>query len=344
MGQDTKIQWCHHTFNPWRGCTKVSAGCANCYAEALSKRSPKLLGTWGPNGTRVLSDEAHWRKPILWNRRAAKAGERHRVFCASLGDVFEDWQGPMSDKSGHGLKAASFAGLTFIAQSHEARDYPDYTMDDVRSRLFRLIPKTPHLDWLLLTKRPENARRWLDDNVYGPAEFGDWTMTGVGGGVIPNLWLGVSCEDQAAADERIPILLDTPAAVRFVSAEPLLGPIDFKYLWLTGRDDDECHDACEPGNKLDLVILGGESGPNARPCDVNWIRSAAKQLQESGVATFVKQLGRKPYDSMNRICIEGPDSHAISIDLTDSKGGDPDEWPEDLRIREMPRAGKAVSP
>ncbi len=127
MGEGSKIQWTHHTFNPWRGCTHVSPGCEHCYAEALSKRNPAQLGTWGAGGTRVVASEAYWKQPERWNRAAEAAGERHRVFCASLADVFED--------------------------------RPELV--EPRERLWRLIVATPHLDWLLLTKRPENIARLL---------------------------------------------------------------------------------------------------------------------------------------------------------------------------------------
>src|SRR5690349_6943095 len=121
MGRDSAIEWTHHTFNPWRGCTKVSAGCAHCYAETWSKRNPKALGIWGDGGTRVIAAEAYWRQPLKWNAAAKAAGERHRVFCASLADVFED--------------------------------RPELV--ESRERLLDVIYKTPDLDWLLLTKRPE---------------------------------------------------------------------------------------------------------------------------------------------------------------------------------------------
>jgi len=121
MGQDSKIEWTHHTFNPWRGCTKVSPGCTNCYAETLSHRNPKVLGVWGDKGTRVVASDSMWREPIKWDREAREAGERRRVFCASLADVFEDRE----------------------------------ELDEPRFRLLRLIASTTNLDWLLLTKRPD---------------------------------------------------------------------------------------------------------------------------------------------------------------------------------------------
>lgn len=200
MGKETTISWTHSTFNPWRGCQKVSPGCAHCYAETLSKRNPKVLGVWGPDGTRVVASEAKWREPLAWDKAAREAGERHRVFCASLADVFED--------------------------------RPELAAP--RSRLLDLIRDTPSLDWLLLTKRPENIIRLWDDVAPTGMEY-----------PAPNVWLGVSVEDQARADERVPQILAIPAAVRFLSCEPLLGSVDLtKYL---------------ATSLIHWVIVGGES-------------------------------------------------------------------------------------
>src|SRR5262245_31212124 len=132
--ENTKIEWCHHTLNPWRGCQKVSEGCAHCYALAGSKRNPAVLGEWGPGSKRVFATEYYWRLPLTWDRRAQRAGERHRVFCASMADVFED--------------------------------RPDLALP--RLRLFALSAITPHLDWLLLTKSPEVAHRLFTDEAGFP--------------------------------------------------------------------------------------------------------------------------------------------------------------------------------
>lgn len=165
MGQDSKIEWTHHTFNPWRGCTKVSDGCKHCYAETMSKRNPSVLGVWGPRGRRVVAAESYWRQPLAWNCDAEQAGERRRVFCASLADVFE---GP---------------------ETMPAESWP--VVEAARARLWRLIEVTPWLDWLLLTKRPVNAAQ----NSYVPITWWErWP---------DNVWIGTSVENQAAADERI---------------------------------------------------------------------------------------------------------------------------------------------
>ena len=155
--KDSKIEWTDHTFNTHRGCTKVSAGCANCYAETLSGRNPAVLGIWGPNGTRVVAAESAWREPLKWNREAVEAGERHRVFCASLADVFEDWKGPMLNSHGDELFSDRIGGWSDRVGDKDGHRLK-LTMQDVRTRLYKLIDATPNLDWLLLTKRPENIR------------------------------------------------------------------------------------------------------------------------------------------------------------------------------------------
>lgn len=323
----TKIEWTSftradgsiapgYTFNPWRGCTKVSDGCTNCYAETMSGRNPGNLGVWGKHGTRVIASESMWKQPLKWNKAAEAAGERHRVFCASLADVFE---GPDT------MPEASWEAVSYA-----------------RERLGTLIDDTPHLDWLLLTKRPQNVLK------YGTLGY-RWTMEGLS----DNVWIGTSVEDQKTADERIPELLKIPAKVRFLSMEPLLGPIDLsEWLWmLKGAKGNPC-------DLIDWVIVGGESGPNARPFNVAWARSIVKQCKDAGVPVFMKQLGASVWDR-NDAGFEGDYPHEWPMDtetddwhldlarnyqgapcqvmLGDRKGGNWEEWPEDLRIREFPK-------
>ena len=190
MAENSAIEWTRHTFNPWRGCTKVSAGCANCYAETMSGRNPKTLGVWGPNGTRVVASEAMWREPVKWDRAAKAAGERHRVFCASLADVFEDWQGPMMDSQGERV-TTQVPGFAVRLM----------TMQDVRIRLWKLILATPHLDWLLLTKRPQNIATMLRDVWFQIDSARDSDPRNARPFEAPsNVWLGTSVENQATAD------------------------------------------------------------------------------------------------------------------------------------------------
>jgi protein gp37 len=249
MGRDSKIEWTHHTFNPWRGCAKVSAGCANCYAEAMSHRNPAVLGVWGPQGSRVIAAESMWREPLKWDKEAAAAGVRRRVFCASLADVFE---GPESMRVGEQL-----------------------AVRNARARLMRLIDNTPHLTWLLLTKRPQNVYPLLRDAyrdcLLEPMRWPD------------NMWIGTSVEDQAAAEARIPALLELPARVRFLSIEPLLGPVDLRHF-LYRREGVKRKD-------IDWVIVGGESGPGARPMSPQWVSDLKEQCVMSLVPFFFKQWG-----------------------------------------------------
>lgn len=352
MAENSKIQWTTHTLNPWRGCTRVSEGCRFCYAETMSGRNPKTLGVWGPNGTRVVAAEAAWKDPLKWERWAKDGTCYHchgwsrkntpgkcevcggignigpyrpRVFCASLADVFEDWTGPMMAPG----KEPVYLGRDFRASSGQA---DRLTMDDVRTRLFALIDATPNLDWLLLSKRPENFARFLPEPLGVPA-------------APPNVWLGVSVEDQQRADERIQRLVATPAAVRFLSVEPMLGPVKLSD-WF---DSPVCYrrcggvphcPGCEPS--IHWVICGGESGGGARPFDLAWARSLRDQCAAAGVPFFLKQLGavvraRDGIDPLDqfpgspRFMRQGPDEFSIEIGLLDRKGGSPEEWPADLR-------------
>lgn len=241
MGANTAIEWAHHTFNPWVGCTKVSPACDNCYAEAWAKRTGQSA-LW--QGGRRFTSNANWHQPIKWNRKAGELGIRQRVFCASLADVFDN-QVP----------------------------------DTWRFSLFAMIAETPNLDWLLLTKRPQNMRKML--------EIADGDVLPAWGDGWPNVWLGTTVENQTEADRRIPQLLATRAAKRFLSCEPLLGPVDLGGVVLSRRTN-----ACWKWlDDLDMVIAGGESGPNARPTHPDWVRGLRDQCVPAGVAFFFKQWG-----------------------------------------------------
>jgi protein gp37 len=232
MGEKTEIAWCDSTFNPWIGCQKVSAGCDNCYAETLmDKRYHKV--EWGPHGERKRTSEANWNLPLRWAKAARLTGERPKVFCSSLADVFDN-------------KA------------------PNGARDD----LFRLIEATPELNWLLLTKRPENIAKML------PAAWVSHPD-----GVQQNVWLGTTCEDQAAYDRRWPILRSIPAQVRFISYEPAIGPLRLHI------------GASQP----DWIICGGESGAGYRDMPWEWAADISGDCALRGVAFFMKQMaGKKP--------------------------------------------------
>jgi protein gp37 len=288
MGEQTNIEWCDHTFNPWRGCTKVSPGCTHCYAETLSLRNPGVLGKWGPNGVRAVASESYWRKAACWDAAAVRDGVRRRVFF-SLGDWLED-------------------------RADLIRP---------RRRFLDTICHTPALDWLLLTKRPElwesvlskTLEEWVNSGDLARDDFGYhqvWQWLNVDekrdkGYPLHNAWVGVSVEDRRYGLPRIERLREIPATLRFLSVEPLLQDLGFLRL-----------------EEVDWVIIGGESGTSARPCDIHWIRAVVRQCWFAGIPAFVKQLGSNP--------VEG----GKPLRLRDSKGGDPSEWPEDLRIREWP--------
>jgi len=254
MAKDSSIEWTHHTFNPWWGCTKVSPGCKNCYAETFSRRIGQHI--WGRRADRRFFGDAHWREPLKWNTEAARRRIRSRVFCASMADVFE----------------------------HRAELSP------VRERLWELIAETPALDWLLLTKRPEYVSRlvpWANN----------WPS---------NVWIGVTAENQQWAARRIPILLQLPAAVRFLSCEPLLGPVDLT-SWIRGE------------RRIDWVIAGGESGHKARPMSPEWARKLRDQCADAAVPFHFKQWGHwrpdhdKAAPTRKRLRIDGSEGRTITL-------------------------------
>jgi protein gp37 len=228
MGENTKIEWCDHTFNPWIGCQKVSPGCDHCYAEAMMDHRYKKV-QWGAHAERIRTSEQNWKKPVQWNAHAhsfeKQTGHRPRVFCASLADVFDN----QVDVSW-------------------------------RDDLFSLIRKCKRLDWLVLTKRPENVLKML------PPDWGDG---------YPNVWLGTTAEDQVRFDQRWKRLKKVPAVIRFISYEPALGPLRLP----------------SDGPLPDWLISGGESGQGARSLKPKWVRDAVADCQRLGVAAFHKQWG-----------------------------------------------------
>ncbi len=228
MAKNSHIEWTNHTFNPWWGCHKVSPACDNCYAEVWARRVGESV--WGHEAPRRFFGDVHWREPIRWDQEAAAEGIRARVFCASMADVFE----------------------------HRA------TLNQERLRLWKLIDRTPNLDWLLLTKRPQHIL----------------AMTPWGDNWPPNVWVGTSIENQKLAELRLPYLLAVPAAVRFLSCEPLLGPLDLG-PWFNRRSY----------NPIDWVIVGGESGTHSRPMHPDWAIGLLRQCLSAQVAFHFKQWG-----------------------------------------------------
>lgn len=257
MAENSAIEWTDHTFNPWIGCTKVGPGCDHCYAEALS--TARLGVAWGPGAPRRHTAASTWKNPRAWNRRALATGKRERVFCASLADVFDNEVDPAW-----------------------------------RAELFALIRETPALDWLLVTKRIGNADK----------------MAKAAGGWPENVWLGATIVNQQEADRDIPKLAEIEGPrFRFLSMEPLLGPVDLSLLMyepcpnsLDGLMMDsetgayECCSNCDYtgiGDELAIhwVIVGGESGPGARPMHPDWLRNLRDQCEGARVPFLFKQWG-----------------------------------------------------
>jgi protein gp37 len=255
MAENSKIEWTDHTLNFWIGCQEVSPACDHCYAKTQNEHW-KWVNGWGPNGERRRTSENTWHQLRLWNKRAKARGIREKVFSNSLSDFFDN-----------------------RAQSTWRREAWHY------------IDQCEWLDFLILTKRPQNIPGMLPDPETGTRPWG---------GGWPNVWLGTTAENQAEADRRIPHLLAVPARARFVSCEPLLGALDLR-SYLTGHEDNGVDLTREIGSKvgatigwtppLDWVIVGGESGPNARPMHPGWARNLRDQCQSAGVAFFFKQWG-----------------------------------------------------
>jgi len=268
MAENTKIEWCTHTFNPWVGCTKIAPPCDHCYAEAWAKRGghPEL---WQGERRRTTPD--YWQQPLKWNKRAADARERPRVFCASLADVFDN-----------------------------------QVQSRWRDDLWHRIDQTPNLDWLLLTKRPQNIAAMLPTPAIGAPAWGDgW----------PNVWLGATVGTRPEL-RNLDHLRAVRARIRFLSLEPLLE--DLGVLDLRG---------------IHLVITGGETGPNARPTHHDCFRSIRDQCEHQQVAYFHKQNGEWAPDS-----IAGPYLRWRSGDGEETHGWPYDDATDSWRIGKK-RAG-----
>lgn len=273
MAENSKISWTDHTFNPWIGCTKISAGCANCYAAA----DHKFKQYFGPTAERHITSDNYWKQPLTWNKKAETEGVRYKVFCGSMCDVFEDREELISR----------------------------------RGALWGRIVATPHLDWLLLTKRPGNIIPLVPKDLFSQEPF------------IPfNVWIGVSVENQEQADKRIPELLKIPAKVRFLSCEPLLGQIDLSHYLMMDEENttsgfyekhgwgyDEYSGGSigrgdipyDPRPGIDWLIAGGESGSIRRemlPLDILYLQW---QCEKANIPFFCKQDSAQKPGQQGRI-------------------------------------------
>ena len=320
----SNIEWTDETWNPVTGCTKVSPACAHCYIE----RTPpfRMAGRKFVKGDiPVVLHPERLTVPLRWK-------SPKRVFVNSLSDLF-----------------------------HE--DVPFEFVD----RVFAVMALSPQHVFQVLTKRPERMREYLTARRYHHESLGhvptwEWIVMAMSWASpsalatteadlrvrrnwpLPNVWLGVSVENQRWADVRIPELLATPAAVRFLSCEPLLGPLSIERYLSFSTHTGPCSDWCCKA-RIDWVIAGGESGPGVlRSSDLAWFRSLRDQCRAAGTAFFLKQVGKVPR-SAHAEQIVHPDNEGYGVflgpesrtRLGDRKGGDWEEWPEDLRVREMPR-------
>ncbi|HEU4344070.1 MAG TPA: DUF5131 family protein [Candidatus Binatia bacterium] len=322
MGEGTSIQWADDTHNFWRICTKVSPGCKNCYAETLLKN--RRGEKWGKGAPRIRLKA--FDAPIRWNKKPwvcdlcgsrSAANRRDNGSCLNPLCPYRDG----SAGSFHRRRVFSLSLGDWLDE-----EVPIEWLAD----MLNVIHQCPNLDFLLLTKRPENwSPRMESIRLHGLDQKWVSTKWDMENQPPHNVWIGVSVEDQQRADERIPQLLKIPARIRFLSVEPLLGPVRLDFEW---RNDLQRWDSAgrelEP-RRIDWVIVGGESGPGARPCKVDWIRSVRDQCKAAGVPMFVKQLGSNPHRN-------GEDESETTILLDHKKGGDISEWAEDLRIREFP--------
>lgn len=386
MANKTSIEWTDFNWNFLRGCSRVSEGCRNCYAEGVAARfsgfseNGKQLPYFGlaemVNGKPRWTGEISYHEDILL--QPLRWTKPRKIFVNSMADLF-----------------------------HEK------VTDEMLDKAFAVMALTPWHVYQILTKRPQRMRDYMNDpdtpiriadqmieitcgtkwetdmrawtGLLQDEETNDSAIPLRVKWPLPNVWAGVSVEDQKTADERIPLLLDTPAAIMWISAEPLLGPIDLHpkaspgYAMLSrfyspeGFDESgsqPVHDRQEKYfPRLDWIVVGGESGPRARPCNVEWVRSIVSQCKAADVPVFVKQLGTKPVDSTHKdiwgpngahhycrpvgdpIIEEAVNTPGYTVTdqklyrnlITDRKGGDISEWPSDLQVREYPNVTTAAA-
>ncbi|AUN95437.1 phage Gp37/Gp68 family protein [Pseudazoarcus pumilus] len=296
MAEHSKIEWCDSTFNPWIGCTKVSPACDHCYAERLDSRGIFGGAHWGPGVPRKRTSPGNWRKPLAWNAQEF-------VECPACG-----WRGEWREAD---LRNGCCPRCNHLPERFKpARrrvfcaslgDWLDKVPVEWRRDLFNLIAATPNLDWLLLTKRIGNLSKMLHEIADMPrpgSHAGDLMAHHWRNGTPPaNVWIGATICNQQEADRDIPKLLAVPAAVRFLSIEPMLGPVDLLNMTAAdGRAYNALSAWMTPGKdplerRIDWIIAGGESGPQARPSHPEWFRSLRDQCKAAGVPFLFKQWG-----------------------------------------------------
>lgn len=347
MSDTSSIEWTDSTWNPVRGCTKVSQGCKFCYAETFAERFRGVAGHPYEQGFDLRLVPEKLDEPLLWRKP-------RKVFVNSMSDLFHDDVPFEFIAAVYGVMAVSPHTFQVLTKRPERRlEFHRWLKEGATPQLANMPPD-------LVVQR--HARRMIGERfplhpIKGTLRCYPWPLR--------NVWEGVSTENQETADERIPLLLQTPAAVRFVSAEPLLGPIDFRILAVCAPDglvtdvvdsltcEENAEDCGAIGTEtLDLVIVGGESGHGARPMEIAWARSIRQQCADAEVAFFMKQGGARPKGwCVANLHSRDPDN-VVECDSYDSgeaghcgsrcqflrhrKGADLAELPEDLRVRELP--------
>ncbi|WP_053764438.1 DUF5131 family protein [Leptospirillum ferriphilum] len=299
MADQSKIAWTDATWNPVTGCSHVSEGCRNCYAEREWPRLTRLLQAYsGRSFENVACHPERLDQPIRWKHP-------RKIFVNSMSDLF----------------------------------HPDVPEDFIRA-VFAIMAVATWHTFQILTKRPERMMevltRWDYEGLVLRSGYGTQ---------LPNIWLGVSVEDQKSAEERIPVLLETPAAVRWVSVEPMIGPVTFRWAkWQSGFKMIEgrlVRNHLDGLRRLDWIVVGGESGQSARPMEAEWVRKIVHECREAKVPLFVKQLGARFSDEKNGIAGASLNIPQEAIDLLGRRlkhrsGSDMEEWPEELKVREYP--------
>lgn len=299
MSANSKIQWTDHTFNAWEGCTKVAPECKNCYAKTLVDHRFGRA-KWGKGQPRRRTSGNLWKQPLAWNKTAPQRLHWGPEPCSAI-------------HTGAPCKPAPRVFCLSLGDWLD-EEVPIEWLSD----LLLLIERCQNLDWQLLTKRPQNwiHRIGLASNLTQRKWLFDWAH---GDYIPPNIWIGVS----AGADQKA--ALEIPAKVHFLSCEPMLHALDEEQNNVT--------------QEFDWIIFGGESGTDARPCHIEWIRRGLAFCRANGIQAFVKQLGRRPYFLSGAAKISMRTNRYRDFDdvIRDSHGGDMSEWPEDLRVREFPK-------
>lgn len=259
MSDMTKIEWCDHTFSPWEGCKRVSTGCANCYAAALSKRWGHRV--WDGDDARTMRSLDYWKKPFLWDKHARSAGKKSLVFCGSMCDVFDEFDSDQVRKE--------------------------------RKRLWMVIENTRYLMWLLLTKRPQNImsmipRRQGKYPFHWPPRCWEYDPPA-------NVCYMTSIEDQATEELRVDELCRVPAYYRGLSVEPLLEKVDLHLNKVVPMDIGWKAPRPRRRELISWIIVGGESGAKARPCALTWLDDVVAQATAASIPVFVKQWGTCPH-------------------------------------------------